>query len=143
MATVSVGVFLLADSSWNRNSRRSPGTHPHRTKRHESGNHPPVHAVSRAREVSALRVGELPPHHVAEHGAAGPCHLAVQGDARTYGNPIMLRPVSSEDAVTADWSRVPYDVLSRISTRITNECRGINRVVLDVTSKPAATIEWE
>ena len=67
----------------------------------------------------------------------------MQGDARTDGNPIVLRPVSSEDAMTADWSRVPYDVLSRISTRITNECRGINRVVLDVTSKPPATIEWE
>ncbi len=69
--------------------------------------------------------------------------VGVQGDERTYGNPIVLRPVSSEDAMTADWSRVPYDVLSTISTRITNECRGINRVTLDVTSKPPATIEWE
>ena len=69
--------------------------------------------------------------------------VGVQGDERTYGSPIVLRPVSSEDAMTADWSRVPYDVLSAISTRITNECRGINRVVLDVTSKPPATIEWE
>ncbi|MCI1935985.1 MAG: glutamine-hydrolyzing GMP synthase [Bifidobacteriaceae bacterium] len=69
--------------------------------------------------------------------------VGVQGDERTYGSPIVLRPVSSEDAMTADWSRVPYDVLSVISTRITNECRGINRVVLDVTSKPPATIEWE
>ncbi|BDR54565.1 GMP synthase [glutamine-hydrolyzing] [Bombiscardovia apis] len=69
--------------------------------------------------------------------------VGVQGDERTYGSPIVLRPVSSEDAMTADWSRVPYDVLARISTRITNECRGINRVVLDVTSKPPATIEWE
>lgn len=55
----------------------------------------------------------------------------------------MLRPVSSEDAMTADWSRIPYDVLATISTRITNECRQINRVVLDCTSKPPATIEWE
>ena len=69
--------------------------------------------------------------------------VGVQGDERTYGMPIVLRPVSSEDAMTADWSRVPYDVLATISTRITNECRQINRVVLDCTSKPPATIEWE
>ena len=68
--------------------------------------------------------------------------VGVQGDERTYGSPIVLRPVSSEDAMTADWSRVPYDVLATISTRITNECRQINRVVLDCTSKPPATIEW-
>jgi GMP synthase (glutamine-hydrolysing) len=69
--------------------------------------------------------------------------VGVQGDGRTYGHPVVLRPVTSEDAMTADWSRVPYDVLSRISTRITNEVREINRVVLDVTSKPPGTIEWE
>ena len=69
--------------------------------------------------------------------------VGVQGDERTYGSPIVLRPVSSEDAMTADWTRLPYDVLSTISTRITNECPGINRVVLDCTSKPPATIEWE
>ena len=69
--------------------------------------------------------------------------VGVQGDGRTYGHPVVLRPVSSEDAMTADWSRVPYDVLARISTRITNEVREINRVVLDVTSKPPGTIEWE
>ena len=67
----------------------------------------------------------------------------VQGDGRTYGHPIVLRPVSSEDAMTADWTRLPYDVLARISNRITNEVREVNRVVLDVTSKPPGTIEWE
>jgi GMP synthase (glutamine-hydrolysing) len=69
--------------------------------------------------------------------------VGVQGDGRTYGHPVVLRPVSSEDAMTADWSRLPYDVIARISTRITNEVRDVNRVVLDVTSKPPGTIEWE
>jgi GMP synthase (glutamine-hydrolysing) len=74
---------------------------------------------------------------------AGVRSVGVQGDGRSYGHPVVLRPVSSEDAMTADWSRVPYDVLARISTRITNEVREVNRVVLDITSKPPATIEWE
>ena len=69
--------------------------------------------------------------------------VGVQGDGRTYGHPIVLRPVSSEDAMTADWSRIPYDVLAHISNRITNEVAEVNRVVLDVTSKPPGTIEWE
>ncbi|AWL40165.1 MULTISPECIES: glutamine-hydrolyzing GMP synthase [Streptomyces] len=69
--------------------------------------------------------------------------VGVQGDGRTYGHPIVLRPVSSEDAMTADWSRLPYETLAKISTRITNEVAEVNRVVLDVTSKPPGTIEWE
>ena len=69
--------------------------------------------------------------------------VGVQGDGRTYGHPIVLRPVSSEDAMTADWTRLPYDFLARVSNRITNEVPDVNRVVLDVTSKPPGTIEWE
>jgi GMP synthase (glutamine-hydrolysing) len=69
--------------------------------------------------------------------------VGVQGDGRTYGHPVVLRPVSSEDAMTADWSRLPYDLLARISTRITNEVRDVNRVTVDITSKPPGTIEWE
>ena len=69
--------------------------------------------------------------------------VGVQGDGRTYGHPIVLRPVSSEDAMTADWTRVPYEVLAKISNRITNEVREVNRGVVDITSKPPGTIEWE
>ena len=69
--------------------------------------------------------------------------VGVQGDGRSYGHPIVLRPVTSEDAMTADWSRISHEVIAQISNRITNEVREVNRVVLDVTSKPPGTIEWE
>jgi GMP synthase (glutamine-hydrolysing) len=74
---------------------------------------------------------------------AGVRSVGVQGDGRSYGHPVVLRPVTSEDAMTADWARLPDTVLTTIATRITNEVPEINRVVLDVTSKPPGTIEWE
>jgi len=69
--------------------------------------------------------------------------VGVQGDERTYAYPLIVRAVTSDDAMTADWARLPYEVLERISSRVINEVSGINRVAYDISSKPPATIEWE
>ena len=69
--------------------------------------------------------------------------VGVMGDARTYENPVVIRCVDTNDFMTADWSRLPYEVLGRIATRLINEVAGVNRVVYDISTKPPATIEWE
>jgi GMP synthase (glutamine-hydrolysing) len=98
-------------------------------------------AILRAEVASAGLDGEIWQYFTVL--PAGVRSVGVQGDSRTYAHPIVVRAVTSDDAMTADWARVPYDVLAKISARIVGEVDGVNRVLLDVTSKPPGTIEWE
>ena len=69
--------------------------------------------------------------------------VGVKGDYRTYENLVIIRAITTDDFMTADWAKIPYEILQKVSNRITNECKGINRVVYDITSKPPATVEYE
>ena len=95
---------------------------------------------ARGAPVGRTRTGDLA---VVRRAGADIRSVGVMGDERTYGHPIIIRAVTSDDAMTADWARIPYDVLETMSQRIINEVPGINRVAYDITSKPPGTIEWE
>ena len=101
------------------------------------------------READAIVVGEIKQAGLYRKTAQAFAVLlpvqsvGVMGDARTYADVVAVRSIDTEDFMTADWSHLPYDLLARISTRIINEVKGVNRVVYDISSKPPATIEWE
>ncbi len=101
------------------------------------------------READAIVVGEIKEAGLYRQTAQAFAVLlpvqsvGVMGDARTYADVVAVRSIDTEDFMTADWSHLPYDLLARISTRIINEVKGVNRVVYDISSKPPATIEWE
>jgi GMP synthase (glutamine-hydrolysing) len=117
-----------------------------------------IERINRLREADAILTEELASGgllrmELDEEGLSGTAQafavllpvqsVGVMGDQRTYQEAVALRAVTTEDFMTADWARLPHDLLARVSNRIVNEVGGINRVVYDITSKPPATIEWE
>ena len=104
--------------------------------------------TSSARPTRSCSTRSRPPASIGRPPRRSPCccrsrSVGVMGDARTYADVVAVRSIDTEDFMTADWSHLPYDLLARISTRIINEVKGVNRVVYDISSKPPATIEWE
>src|SRR5437868_2328737 len=146
---------MPASDSWTR-SRASPT--PSTSARSSPGSSSPASRSGRRRTAARLAIGRKADAIVQEEVANAGLRetlwqafavllpvksVGVMGDERTYESACVLRAVESLGGMTADWARHPWDLVARISSRITNEVRGINRVVLDVSSKPPATIEWE